>query len=164
MRLTLWLLALGSSGAALTAQAQKDLASCKTVSDALLKTFATPHHSYSTQTSAGKTQVIESITAANGKNYFQYEGKWRLSPMTVADMVKQEKENIDSATVYKCTATGPGAYRVHTENSAAKYDGDISVQNGLVMRVEQDLDMGAPTKTHVSTKYDYSNVSVPPGV
>lgn len=164
MRLTLWLLALGWSSVALTAQAQKDLAGCKTVSDALLKTFATPHHAYSTQTRAGKAQASESIVV-DGKNYFQYQGKWRLSPMTVADMLAQEKKNIDSASVYTCKAIAGSGYHVHSENAMAKYDGDVWVQNGLVTHSEQDMDTGNPTsKAHVSTKYDYSNVTAPPGV
>ncbi|HZS62276.1 MAG TPA: hypothetical protein VFA43_23610 [Gemmatimonadaceae bacterium] len=162
MRHTLWLLAL-SSTAALTAQGQKDLAGCKTVYDASLKTTATPHHAYSTIKRAGKSSVSEVITV-NDKSYVQYEGKWRASPLRVADMLKQEKENLDSAKVYVCKPTGAGAYHVRTENADSKAEADVWVANGVITRMEEDVDTGDGDKMHVSTKYDYSNVKVPPGV
>lgn len=164
MRLTLLLVALGSSSVALTAHAQKDLAGCKTVTDATFKTATTPHHAYSTQTQGTKTRVSESILV-NDKNYFQYQGTWRVSPMTVAEVLQLKKQNVDSATVYTCKSTGAGTYHVRTENSLGKYEGDLTVQNGLVTRVEEDVDIGAVgSKMHTSTKYDYSNVKAPPGV
>lgn len=174
MRLNLWLLALGSSIVALTVQAQKDLAGCKTALDATLKTTATPHHAYSTETQQGKNRVSEAI-AVNGKNYVQYQGKWRSSPMSIAETLQQEKENIDSAKVYTCRAIRDEAsggqaatvYHVHTESDVGKYDGDVWVakSTGLVMHVEEDVDTGdATSKMHVSIKYDYSNVKAPPGV
>ena len=173
MRVTLWLFIFGVP---VTAQAQKDEASCKTSLDAALKTAATPHHAYTTTAMpGGKNQVAEAI-AANGKNYVLVGGSWRASPMSVADLVKQEKENVDSAKVYTCKAIRDEAvsgqattvYQVRTETEGLKSDGQVWVAKGtgLVMRVEQDMDTGgdASSKMHMSTKYDYSNVKAPPGV
>jgi len=163
MRLMLSLVALGSLTVALTAQAQKDVAGCKTVTDATFKTATTPHHAYSTQTQGTKSRTSESIVV-NDKSYFQYQGSWRPG-MTVADEVQLKKQNIDSATVYTCKSTGAGTYHVHTENSLGRYEGDLTIQNGLITRVEEDVDIGeVGSKMHTSTKYDYSNIKAPPGV
>ena len=174
MRLTLCLLALGSWSAALPAQAKKDVASCKIASDAELKTIATPHRAHSTNTLQGKNSVTDAILI-NGKNYVMSEGKWRSSPISVAEMLQQEKENIDSAKAYRCRAVRDEAiggqattvYHVHTENDVGKYDGDVWVakSTGLVMRVEEDVDTGdAMSKMHIAITYDYSNIKAPPGV
>lgn len=172
MRVALWLFIFGVP---VTARAQKDVASCKTSLDATLKTAATPHHAYTTTTMpGGKSQVVEAIMV-NDKNYVLVRGRWIASPMSVADLAKQERENIDSATVYTChpvreeTAGGQAAtvYQVRTENAGVKSDGQVWVAKGtgLVMRVEEDIDTGdATSKMHASTKYDYSNVKAPPGV
>jgi hypothetical protein len=173
MRFRLWLLVFGASGIASTARGQKDLAGCKTVLDAMMKSMGTAHHLYSTETA--KNRVSESILV-NGKAYFEYEGHWRQSPLSPADMLKQEKENIDQATAYTCHATkdetvggqATTVYRVHSENESSKADADVWVakSTGLVMRTEEDIDLGgdATDKTHYSMKYDYSNVKAPPGV
>ena len=173
MRFRLWLLVLGASSVPLTARGQKDLAGCKLVSDAALKSISTAHHLYSTET--GKNRASESIMV-NGKTYIQYQGQWRQSPMSPADMVAQEKENIENATAYTCHATGDETvggqattvYRVHTENETSKADAQVWVakSTGLVMRTEEDIDIGATGtgKTHYSIKYDYANVKPPPGV
>lgn len=162
--LRLCLIALSSSSVALTAQAQKDVAGCKPVLDANIKTTATPHHSYSTQTRDGKSQQSESIVV-NGKQYVFYLGAWHPSDMTIDEMTKLEQKNIDSSTVYTCKATGATSYHVHQENARAKYDGDVWVERGLLVRTEQDIiPAGGRATMHVSTKYDYANVAAPPGV
>ena len=171
MRLTLLFLL---PSIAVTAQAQKDLASCKPVLDATLKSISTPHHAYMTRTMLGKNHLGEQISV-DGKNYVSENGGWRTSPMSVADVVKLEKENVDSSKVYTRHAvrdeavSGQAAtvYRMRTEN-VARSDGEVWVAkgSGLVVRVEQDIDTADdPTsKMHVSTKYDYANVKAPPGV
>ena len=155
------------------AHAQKDVAACKPPSDGMLKTISTPHHAYSTETRQGKNKASEAIMVAN-KTYVLYDGRWRPSPISVADMMQQEKDNVDSASAYTCRVTksdvvgGQAAtvYRVHYENSIGKFDSDVWVAKatGLVMQNEVDADMGDVGKTHISVKYDYSNVKAPPGV
>jgi hypothetical protein len=138
--------------------------------DAGLKTEATPHHAYSTETQGGMS-IPSEVIAVNGKNYVRHNGAWRASPMSMAEMVKQEKENIDSATAYTCKAErdedvgGQAAtvYRTHLVNGATS-DGEVWIAkgSGLVLRVEQDIDTGDSTgKTHVSTRYYYANVKAP---
>lgn len=173
MQFKLWLFLLGSPSLALTAQAQKDVAACKTSMDAALKTASTPHHAYTTTTLEGKSRAAEAIMV-NSKNYVLVRGRWIASPMNLADLVKQEKENIDSAKVYTCRAVRDEAvggqaatvYHVHTENGDLKSDGDVWIAKsaGLVVRVEEDVDQGEGVKMHMSTRYDYSNVKAPPGV
>lgn len=168
MRLALWFLLLCYPGVALTARAQKDVAGCKAVLDATLKTASTPHHAVSTQARAGQNRVAESILV-NDKSYIQIQGHWRESPITPAEMAKQERENIDSAKVYTCHAirneAGATVYQVHSENDIVKSDGEVWVAKGLVQRVDEDVDTGdVSSKMHVSTKYDYANIKAPPGV
>jgi hypothetical protein len=83
----------------------------------------------------------------------------------VADLLTQTKQNIDSAKVYLCTSTGGGTYHVRSENKFSKYEGTVTIANGLLTHVDEDMDIegGAP-KVHTSTKYEYSNVAAPPGV
>lgn len=173
MQRTCWLFILGASSLGLTAQAQRDVAGCKTAMDAGLKTASTPHHGYTTTTLGGKSQASEAI-AVNDKNYVLVQGRWRVSPMTVVDLAKQEKQNIDSAKVYTCRAVRDEAvngqsatvYHVRTETDIIKSEGDVWIAKsaGLVVRVEEDIDEGDGMKMHVSTRYDYSNVKAPPGV
>jgi hypothetical protein len=170
MRFQLWLLALGSSSVALAARAQKDLVGCKPVSDAAIKSVTTSHHLYMTM--PGKDRVSESIVV-NGKSYIQDQGRWQSSPVSLADMLKQEKQNIEQATAYTCQASkddmvgglATTVYRVHTENESSKADAEVWVakSTGLVMRTEEDIDVGVGAKMHYSIKYDYANVKAPPG-
>jgi hypothetical protein len=171
MHVRLWLLVLGASSIASTARGQKDLAGCKPLTDAAMKSVTTSHHLYSTET--GKKLVSESIVV-DGKSYLNYQGHWQPSPVTPAEMLEQEKKNIEAATAYTCHATkddmvggqATTVYQVHTENESSKADAEVWVakSTGLVMRTEEDIDAGAGAKMHYSIKYDYSNVKAPPGV
>lgn len=173
MRFKRYCLIIGASSLALTAQAQRDVAGCKTALDASLKTTSTPHHAYTTTTLEGKNHTAE-VIVVNDKSYVLVQGRWRANPMTIADLVKQEKANIDSAKVYTCRAVRDEAvngqsatvYHVRTENDVIKSEGDVWIAKagGLVVRVEEDIDEGDGVKMHASTRYDYSNVKAPPGV
>jgi hypothetical protein len=159
------------------AHAQKDVASCKPVLDALAKQMATSYHSYMTMPSAlpgGKPRQGELI-AVGGQHYVLVDGQWHKSPMDQAAMAKQEQENIQNAKALSChrlrdeSVGGVAAvvYAEHSENEDTKGDGQVWVATatGLILRVETDMsttDGGG--KDHMSTRYEYTNVHVPAGV
>lgn len=158
-------------------RAQKDVASCKPVFDALAKQMATSYHSYLTMPSAlpgGKPRQDELI-AVGGQHYILIEGQWKKSPMDQAAMAKQEQENIQNAKALSChrlrseSVDGVPAvvYAEHSENEDTKTDGQVWVAatTGLILRTETDMgttDGGRPD--HMSSRYDYTNVQAPAGV
>jgi hypothetical protein len=161
--------------AAHVAYAQKDVAACKPVFDAFAKEAVTPHHLFGTRTTrtGGKPQPMELISAG-GQIYLMSDGHWVRSPVTATQMAAQEQDNIRTATVYSChrlrdEAVGGEAavvYGTHSENDGSKFDTQVWVAkgSGLVLRTESDLDPGDVDQTHVSTRYEYTNVHPPAGV
>ncbi len=158
------------------AYAQKDVASCKPMLDAMAKLAATPYHMSGTMTtpgSGGKSQPMEFISAG-GQNYVMSEGHWVRSPMTAAEMAAQEQDNIRNAKAFSChrlpdePAGGVDAvvYSTHSENDDSKADGKVWIAkgSGLVLRMEADIDPQDVDHTHMSTHYDYANVHAPAGV
>jgi hypothetical protein len=156
-------------------RAQKDVASCKPVLDALEKQYSVPHHLYGTTTTptpGAKPKPMEMISVG-GQNYLLIDGKWRRSQLTPAMAAKQEQENIRDATVYSCrrirdeSVGGVSAvvYSVHSESELANSDGQVWVATGtgLVMRMESDTDTGNPDNTHLALRYEYTNVQAPAG-
>ena len=66
--------------------------SCQPLFDALTKVVTTPSHSYTTHTAAAAHGGTEKIYV-DGKIYIRASGKWMQSPVTVAEVLEQEKEN-----------------------------------------------------------------------
>ncbi len=160
------------------AHAQKDVASCKSVFDAVEKQRTTSYHAYTTMAPVtppgGQSQQIELI-AAGGQNYVLIGGKWQRSPMDQAAMAKQEQENIQNAKVLSChrlreeLVGGVPAvvYAEHSENDNTKSDGQvwIATATGLLLRIESDISMTDGSGTdHSVTRYEYTNVQAPAGV
>jgi hypothetical protein len=159
--------------AAHVASAQKDIASCKPVLDAAAKAMVTPHHVTGTTVTpgtSGKPRPMELITAG-GQNYVMTGGQWTRSRMTPAEMAAQEQENIRTATAYSChrlrdEAVGGVAavvYGAHSENESSKSDAQVWVAtgSGLILRMETDIDPSDVDHTHISMRYDYTNVHAP---
>ena len=65
--------------------------SCQPVFDALTKVVTTPSHSYTTHTAAAAHGGTEKIYV-DGKIYIRASGKWMQSPVTIAEVLEQEKE------------------------------------------------------------------------
>ena len=162
--------------AAPAAHAQKDVASCKPMLDAMAKLAATPYHMSGTMTTpgtGGKSQPMEFISAG-GQNYVMSEGHWVRSPMTAAQMAAQEQDNIRNAKAFSChrlpdePVGGEAAvvYSTHSENDDSKADGKVWIAkgSGLVLRMEADVDPQDVDHTHMSSQYDYANVHAPAGV
>jgi hypothetical protein len=144
--------------------------SCQPVFDAITKIITTPSHSYSTGVLNGKARSTETIYV-QGKSYMIVQGKWMLSPVTPNDVLEQEMKN---RTNSKATCQflrdesvngEPGAvYSMRRETENAKEDGQmwISKTTGRALRKEVDVDYGgAMGKSHLSARYEYSNVKPP---
>lgn len=143
---------------------------CQPLVDAAKQQIMTPHHAWVTQ--GGRT--TESI-AIGGATYIQVHGTWKRSPMGAKEALDQMQENLRTATAYSCQHLGnesvggvPAAvYTSHVENQGVKADAKtwIATATGLILRQEEDMgtDDGTGT-THMSIRWDYSNVHVPAGV
>jgi hypothetical protein len=144
---------------------------CGTVFDVGDKVTATPHHLYVTSTAPpnGGTRTSEAIFV-DGAIYSQTGGKWRKSATTVQQTQKQEQENRKNVKNASCrhvrdeipNGEPAGVFSAHLETDYTKSDSLIwiSKNKGLVLRQEDDLDIGGD-KSHVSVRYEYSNVSAP---
>jgi hypothetical protein len=151
--------------------------SCKTVLDADDKKDATPYHAYVTRTTqmpGAKSESNEAIFVG-GVSYIQIKGVWKKSPYTAEQQHQKKLENRKNAKEISCKylrdepVSGELAhvYAAHTENEDVKSDATIwvSAVRGLILRNEQDLDVGgAGGKSHMSIRYDYAHVNPPPGV
>jgi hypothetical protein len=158
------------------AQAQKDVASCKPVLDAVVKLQTTSYHAYTTLagTLAGGKPSQHEFIAAGGQTYVQFGSTWKRSPMDQAAMAKQEQENIRNTKVLSChrlreeSAGGVPAvvYAEHGESEDSKSDGQVWVATGtgLVLRTETEVTMTDGSGTdHTVTRFEYRNVQAPTG-
>ncbi len=155
------------------AHSQTIPAACRPLVDAERKTITTQHHLYSTEGSAReKGHTTEGITTG-GVIYIQVSGEWKRSPWTPKQALAQMDTNLTTASAYSCTHVGDESvagtaatvYTAHSESEGVKNDARIWVDksSGLVLRTEADEDAGGGDKTHVSTRYDYTNVQAPAG-
>jgi len=144
--------------------------SCQSVFDALTKVITTPSHSYTTHTAVAAHGGTETIYV-DGKIYIRTSGKWMQSPVTVAEVLEQEKEN-EKQGKSSCNfvrnefvgAEPAMVYSMHRETDGFKEDDQmwISKLTGRPLRGEQDVDMGRNAgKDHCSTRFEYSNVHPP---
>ncbi len=169
-RLVFFSVAIACAITATTQAAPSDDPVCKVVLDAVAKLGATPNHLYTTMTGdfmPGKTQESESITTG-GVIYIKLHDKWTVSPITPSQMAKQKQENIRNAKVYRCqherdesiNGDGTAVYKAHSESDAGISDAEIwiSKSRGLPVRENIELDSG---KSHMSVRFDYSNVQAP---
>jgi len=151
---------------------------CQPMLDAILKQVATPTHMYMTETAAfrgGKPFTSESIQAG-GAIYVQIKGVWHRSPMTMADMQKQQAENAEEAkkgAACRYLRDEPvngepaAVYSEHSVIEGAISDATawISKSRGLPLRLESDINAGGKMgKTHRSIRYEYGDVRPPAGV
>lgn len=158
------------------ARAQQIPAACRPVIDAGRKTITTAHHVYSTETSARagqKTRTTEGITVGDVM-YIQLNGKWRRSPVTAKQLQAKMDTSLTTVTAYSCTRVGDESeggtaatvYTTHMETEIIKADARVWVAkgSGLVLRTEEDHDLGYGDKRHESIRYEYTNVRAPAGI
>jgi hypothetical protein len=149
---------------------------CQPVADASAKMLAIPTHISSTTTAAyagGKPQNTEMIYAGNAI-YVNVRGKWARTRMTPQEMLKMEQENKESKKgtcryVRDESVNGEAAAlyaeQSNTEAGTSEAKTWISKSRGVPLRTEMDIDVGGSMgKSHMSMRYDYSNVHPPAGV
>ena len=163
------LVTLGIALSPAVVRAQKSPAACQPLVDAERKEIMTPHHVYETRGGSANELI-----STGGVTYIQLHGAWRRSPMGPKEALAQMQENLDSARAFSCQRTGGESvggvatviYAAHVENQGVKADTRtwVAVATGLPVRQEEDLEIdGTPGKTHLSTRWDYTNVRVPAG-
>lgn len=165
-----WFMSLAVITILLWSSALHAQAACQPVFDALNKVITTPSHSYSTQTTKGKSTITETIYT-HGKGFNRADGKWMSGPEP-KEVLEHETENRKRGTV-SCQVVreefvnGQPAtvYSVLRKTQHVTYDGQmwISKGTGLPLRQEMDMDVdiGNMGKSHVSTRYEYGNVQPP---
>jgi hypothetical protein len=105
--------------------------SCQPVFDALTKVVTTPSHSYTTHTAEAAHGGTEKIYV-DGKIYIRASGKWMQSPVTIAEVLEQEKEN-EKQGKSTCNfvrndfvgAEPAMVYSMHRETDGSKEDDQI---------------------------------------
>jgi len=152
--------------------------SCKEFASAMIKQTVTPYHAYMSTTAGynqGKAEQSEVISTADAM-YVQVHGKWRRSPFTAQNVKDMQKALADSVSRnYTCTRVGSeslnGASTTRYHVKGRNEEGEIGEEiwlasNGLVKRVDMDMDVGggAMGKSHSTMRYEYGNVQAPPGV
>ena len=146
---------------------------CQPVFDAMSKVLTTPAHVFITEAAGSrpgdKPRSSEAIYFG-GAIYVKVKDKWIRSKMTAQGMIEQEQENRKTGTsacryLREESVNGETAavYNVHSENEGVKADGQVWIsKKGLPLRQELDTDVGDPSKTHSSIRYEYGNVQAPP--
>ncbi len=158
------------------AHAQKDLAACKPVMDAMVKMHSVPSHSFDTSAAlSGKgTETNETITTRDAM-YVRIDGRWTRSPITPQHMADQERENIRNAKTYTCkrlhdaSVSGVSAtvYAVHSESEYGVSDGRLWVARSTGLPVYLLIDLGtgdAGNKRRMAMHFDYAHVRAPADV
>jgi hypothetical protein len=150
---------------------------CRPVIEAEKKQIMTPHYTYLTegQAKAGSKATTHEVISTSDATYIMVRGAWRRSPMGPRDALDLFQKNLSTAKVLSCQHAGDdvvggvsaAVYIAHTENEDVKADTRtwIAKGTGLILRQEEDLDLGDPgDRRHMSMRYDYANVRAPAGV
>jgi hypothetical protein len=156
---------------AVPAAAQTAVA-CQPIFDGMTKQAVTPNHLYMTMTGSS-TMTSESITTG-GALYIQVNGKWMRSPTSPSEMQQLERENEkDKDKTTSCqrlpdeavNGTAAIVFQVHNTTASSTSDGKVwlAKATGLTLRSEEDV-LSGTTKTHISTRFEYTNVQPPPGI
>jgi hypothetical protein len=150
-------------------------ATCNAVLAALDKNFTVPYHVYMTQTSAAMQNgkpISTEMVYAGGKRYVLYDGKWTVSDISDDDMkamqvkARQSAKNLSCHYVKDEMVNGETAalFATHGESEHGKDDNQIwiSKSKGVILKQETDIDIGGGRpKTHMSARYEYTNVQAP---
>lgn len=154
-------------------------AECTSSFAASSKLYDKPFHAYtidSAQTDArlhgGQPMISESIWTGT-VDYILVRGKWMTSPLDLAEMRKTLK---DASTKVKATCSHvrdesvngePAAvWRIHSVSELDTSDTDewISRSSGLLLKSDVHQDVGgALGKSHIVSRYEYTNVRPPAG-
>lgn len=154
--------------------------SCSQLLATSMKLYDAPYHMYmvdSAQTDArlngGKPTVSEAISTG-GVTYFLVRGTWRKSPIGPADY-KKSQQDADAANKPTCThvrdesVNGEAASVWHshsvTEVGTSDTDMWISKSRNVLLKSDIRMDVGGNMgKSHIMSRYEYTNVRAPAGV
>jgi hypothetical protein len=139
---------------------------CQPLFAAMIKQATTPNHAATTM--SNPPMVSETITAG-GAIYVKISGAWKKSPLTPQAMVQQQQDNIKNA---KSTCKqlpddavngAPAAvYSVHSETpEVGTSDAKVWISKATGLPLRSDANLGGDAKTHMSTTYDYANITAP---
>jgi hypothetical protein len=153
------------------ALAQKDVASCKPVFDAMAKQLETPTHVYGSEARTGRPpRQIETINIGNVA-YLNLGGKWKTSPETPKQTSERETQNIRDAKVVACKRLGDTSvsgvaattYGLHYDTGFSSADGQIWIARGtgLPLKSENTIKVDEGETMRVSTRYEYTGVRRP---
>ncbi|HEV2351713.1 MAG TPA: hypothetical protein VG028_17920 [Terriglobia bacterium] len=147
---------------------------CQAVLDGSAKLFTTPYHMYMTETGAGvgnEKPVSSETIFAGGALYVQFNGKWSSSLVSAEDMKAMDERNRKNVKNMSChyvrddSVNGESAaiYSTHEETAHGMTDTQIwvSKSKGLELRQEIDLNTGGKNKTHIISRFEYSNIHAP---
>ena len=158
---------------AASAAAQTLSPECQAMMDAGMKQFSVPSHAFMTSTGISSALTQTEMINVNGVTYAMVNGTWMKSPVSVDQLVQQSQAQVASAKAHTCqlmpdeTVDGVTAtvYTSHTETATGTTDSRlwIAKATGLPLKSEIDMTMGAQ-KSHTSVRYEYNNVTAPPGV
>jgi len=104
------LCALAVAAPPIVGHAQKDLASCRPVLDAIAKQMKTPSHAYTAGGFAGASSNAE-IIFVGGVTYVNARGQWRRSPTTAQAREEQLQEKHQERQVVHMQARAGRAHR-----------------------------------------------------
>lgn len=155
---------LGSGTAAYAADG-----SCRPVYDAMKKLRATPFHEYidrTAATDASDAPTRMELISTGGRTYVNVRGKWRGGD---ADLGEVDDEGLANCSRLADDPAAPGAavYQAtsHTEDDNVTGKVWIDQATGLPLRLEYAIDVGGSAgKSHASVRFDYQDVTPPPGV
>jgi hypothetical protein len=143
------------------------------------KLFDAPFHMYmidSAQTDArlhgGKPTVSESISTGS-VYYVMVRGKWIKSPVDIAEM-RKDRDTVPNGT-FTCShlrdesvdGQSAAVWRIQRVSESGTEDSDlwISKRDNLVLKSDIHQDVGgAFGKSHIVSRYEYTNVRPPAGV
>lgn len=154
--------------------------SCAALKAISTKMFDIPYHMYMIDSGAanaalnGGKPTTGEVISAGGQMYVLNKGKWIKSPVSLAELKKDQQDKDDSTKV-TCshlrdeTVNGEAAavWRSHVVNEMATIDSDmwISKSRGVLLKSTSVTDVGGPMgKSSVTSRYDYTNVRPPAGV
>jgi len=158
---------------AASAGAQTLSPECQAMMDAGVKQFSVPSHAFITSTGISSALAQSEMINVNGATYAMVNGTWMKSPVSVDQLIQQSQAQVASAKSHTCqvmpdeTVDGVAAsvYTSHTETATGATDSRVWIAKatGLPIKSEIDMTMGA-RKSHTSVRYEYNNVTAPPGV
>ena len=146
---------------------------CQAMMDAGVKQFSVPSHAFMTSTGISSALTQSEMINANGATYAMVNGTWMKSPVSVEQLIQQSQAQVASAKSHTCQAmpdetldgVAASVYTSHTETANGATDSRVWIAKatGLPVKSEIDMTMG-DRKSHTSVRYEYNNVTAPPGV